>query len=83
MALSIKNPETEKLARQVARRTGETVTAAVTQALRERLRRLEGRAKAASLADDLLEIGRQCAALPDHDTRPVVEIVEDMFETPR
>lgn len=82
MAISIKNPETEKLARQVARRTGESVTEAVTQALRERLRRIEGRTKSRSLADDLLEIGRRCAALPDQDPRPANEILDDLFELP-
>jgi antitoxin VapB len=37
MALSIKNPRTEKLARQVARKHGETITEAITRALEERL----------------------------------------------
>ena len=39
MALNIKNPETEKLAREVARRCGTGITAAVTDALREKLDR--------------------------------------------
>ncbi|MDB5481734.1 MAG: Rv0623 family protein transcription factor [Caulobacteraceae bacterium] len=38
MALSLKDPETDSLARQVARLTGETLTEAVRGALRERLR---------------------------------------------
>lgn len=37
MPLSIKNPRTEKLARQVARKHGETITEAITRALEERL----------------------------------------------
>jgi antitoxin VapB len=62
MPLSIKDPETDDLARQLARRTGETLTEAVKQALRERLAR-ERRSRArAGLADRLLEIGRRCAA---------------------
>ncbi len=40
MALSVKNPETERLARDLAAATGETVTAAITAALRERLDRI-------------------------------------------
>ena len=32
MALSIKNPETERLARELAAATGQSVTAAVTEA---------------------------------------------------
>jgi antitoxin VapB len=39
MPLSIKNPRTEKLARQVARKHGETITEAITRALEERLDR--------------------------------------------
>lgn len=39
MPLSIKNPRTEKLARQVARKHGETITEAITRALEERLAR--------------------------------------------
>ena len=39
MALSLKNPETDALARQVAKLTGETLTQAVQRALSERLRR--------------------------------------------
>lgn len=38
MALSLKDKETDSLARQVARLTGETLTEAVRTALRERLR---------------------------------------------
>lgn len=39
MSLNIKNPETNRLARELARRTGESVTQAVTVALQERLER--------------------------------------------
>jgi hypothetical protein len=35
MALNIKNPETERLARELARRRGESITEAVTRALRK------------------------------------------------
>ncbi len=40
MALSIKTKEADKLARDLARLTGETMTQAVTVALRERLERV-------------------------------------------
>ncbi len=43
MALSIKNDEAERLARQLAAATGESVTRAVSVALRERLERVNGR----------------------------------------
>jgi len=41
MALNIKDPETERLADEVAKLAGETKTGAIRQALRERKRRLE------------------------------------------
>ncbi|MBA4159665.1 MAG: type II toxin-antitoxin system VapB family antitoxin [Gemmatimonadetes bacterium] len=69
MALSIKNPETERLARELARTTGESVTQAVTRALRDRLVRETGR------TDDLehwlegiREIQRRVAQLPVLET---------------
>jgi antitoxin VapB len=43
MALNIKDPETERLADEVAELTGETKTRAVKVALDERLRRLKRR----------------------------------------
>ncbi len=42
MALSIRDPETDRLARELSRRTGETMTHAIRQALAERLARLDG-----------------------------------------
>ena len=71
MPLSIKDPEADRLARAVAARTGETLTQAVITALRERLAREERRAADAdTLVDEVLEIGRHCAALPVRDPRP-------------
>ena len=61
MGLNIKNEETHQLARELAERTGETMTAAVTTAVRERLERVR-RELGDSLADRLLAIGRDCAA---------------------
>jgi antitoxin VapB len=40
MALSIKTEEADRLARELSRLTGETMTEAITQAMRERLARL-------------------------------------------
>lgn len=39
MALNIKDPEADRLARALAAQTGETITEAVIKALRERLKR--------------------------------------------
>ena len=60
MGLNIKNPETHRLAEELARRTGESMTAAVTNAVRERLDRVR-REQGLSLADRLLAIGQDCA----------------------
>lgn len=61
MALNIKNERTQKLARELAKLTGESVTGAITESLRERLDRVREK-DGAGLADRLLEIGRDCAA---------------------
>jgi antitoxin VapB len=61
MGLNIKSEETHRLARELARLTGESMTAAVTEAVRERLDRVR-RERAIGLADRLLAIGKDCAA---------------------
>jgi antitoxin VapB len=61
MSLNIKNEETHRLARQLAALTGETMSAAVTEAVREKLDRLSGSPHTAR-ADHLLAIGRDCAS---------------------
>ena len=43
MGLHIKSEETHRLARELARLTGESMTAAVTEAVRERIDRLRNR----------------------------------------
>jgi antitoxin VapB len=60
MALTIKNPESCRLVRELANLTGETITQAVTVAVRARLDRLISR-RQAGLADRLLRIGKDCA----------------------
>ena len=60
MSLNIKDPETHQLAHELAKETGETMTRAVTQALRERLARVR-RQRHATLAE-LIAIGQRCTA---------------------
>jgi antitoxin VapB len=62
MTLNIKDPEAHKLAKSIAQQTGESLTRTVTEALRERLARLHKTGNARSSADELLAIGRRCAA---------------------
>ncbi len=75
MALSIKNAEAERLARELARERSTTVTRAVMGALDEALRRTRGRRVAPSIRDAILEISDRCAGLPDLDTRSADEIL--------
>lgn len=46
MAISIRDPETDRLARELSRRTGETMTQAIRKALEERLARIDGSCEA-------------------------------------
>ena len=85
MALSLKDAETDRLARAVAKLTGESLTEAVRKALAERLEReRRRRAETKGLAERLDELAKECAALPDHDTRSPDEIIGyDEYGVPR
>jgi antitoxin VapB len=61
VSLNIKDPQAHKLARTLAKETGETMTRAVTEALRERLERVRRQQRPEVRAADLLSIGRRCA----------------------
>lgn len=75
MALSIKDLETERLARTLAERTGETITIATKRALEERLRRVGSSARKAALLEDLAASRRRWGALPVLDNRSADEII--------
>ena len=75
MALSIKGRDADRLARELAKETGETITQAVTAALRERLSRLRRRHRGRRLADELDEIAKRCVRLPVLDARSAEEIL--------
>ena len=75
MALSIKDPATEKSVRELAALTGETVTTAIRRAAEERLQHVRRERAGRSLTMEILEIGQRCAALPDLDARPPDEIL--------
>ena len=61
MAMNIKNEEAQKLAHELSQLTGESMTAAVTEAVRERLERVRSE-QGSGLADRLMRIGKDCAA---------------------
>ncbi|WEZ85828.1 type II toxin-antitoxin system VapB family antitoxin (plasmid) [Rhizobium sp. 32-5/1] len=75
MALSIKDPETEKLARALAARTGETITIATRRALEERLKRMGSNAKKDALMQDMEAMQRRLIALPILDDRSADDII--------
>ena len=75
MHLNIKNHEAHQLATELADLTGESLTAAVTCALRDRLERERRRRSSASVAERLMDIGRRYAALPDAGGRTPEEIL--------
>ncbi len=75
-ALSFDDPETDSLAHQLASLTGETLTQAVRNSLVQRLRRETlKRDEDSSLARELEEIAKHCAALPILDHRTAEEII--------
>ena len=75
MALSIRNAKAEKLARELAAESGETITRAITQALEERLERLRGRSTTTDMVEDILRISKRCSKIPDQDKRSADDIL--------
>ena len=69
MALSIKDPETERLARNLAQLTGESITTATRRAIEERLRRVGCQSRRAALLEEMAEIRRRWSAMPIVDDR--------------
>jgi antitoxin VapB len=63
MSLNIKNPETYRLARELAQLNRETVTMAVTIALKERLERQEKAKKQEGRLEWLLKLAERTAPL--------------------
>ena len=75
MALSIKHDEADRLARALARETGETLTEAVVIALRERLARVRHPSRAKRRLSRLRALQARLARLPTRDHRSADEIV--------
>ncbi len=63
MGLNIKNDETCQLAGELARLTGETMTGAITVALRERLEREKRERSIEARVQELRAIAKRCAKL--------------------
>jgi len=75
LPLSIKDSETERLARSLARKTGETITVATRRALEERIRRLGTDAREAATLEDLAAIRKSWSNLPVLDRRSADDII--------
>ncbi|HEY6522057.1 MAG TPA: type II toxin-antitoxin system VapB family antitoxin [Roseiarcus sp.] len=76
MSLNIKDPEAHRLAQEIARATGETMTRVVTEALREWLARLQRQSARAGL-EELLAIAERSAA---HVKRPYLDHSELLYD---
>jgi antitoxin VapB len=76
MGLNIKNPETYRLAQELAELTGESMTTAVTEALRERL----ARARDKGLVERLTTISKDCAVhlnAPGHKMMQIDDLYDE------
>jgi antitoxin VapB len=75
MPIHIKNSEAERLAREVVHATGETITQAIINALKERLERLRGRRQAHTAREKLRLVLQRVDQLPDLDSRSADRIL--------
>ena len=75
MALSIKDPEADRLVRELAAETGESITEAARKAFEERLKRVRARRAAAERVVSLDDIILRARALPVVDARSADEII--------
>ena len=76
MTLNIKDPEAHQLAQAIVRETGETITRAVIESLRERYERLH-RSDSEALAADIRAIAERASA---HIHRPYVDHAEYLYD---
>jgi antitoxin VapB len=84
MALNIKNEEAHRLAKAIAEQTGETLTEAVTVALRERLESFQRKQRRAEVIRSVQDIQEFVRSLPDLDARSAEEILGyDRFGLPQ
>ena len=83
--LNIKDPEVHSLAAELARRTGQTLTQAVKEALRDRLaRERTATSDQKRLVARVLALGRRASSRPVIDSRSPDEILGyDEFGAPR
>jgi antitoxin VapB len=76
VSLNVKDPEAHRLAQAISEETGETLTRAVTEALRERYERLQRRRSGASV-EELRAIAERAAV---HVKRPYLDHAELLYD---
>ena len=76
MSLNVKDPEAHRLASAIARATGQSMTRAVTEALRQRLAQIE-LAKTKASVSELLAIADRAAA---HIKLPYADHAELLYD---
>ncbi len=74
MALSIKNEDACKLAKELAGMTGESLTSVVNTALREKMERTKREQNQKACTEELMEIGKRCAS---HINQPASAVEHD------
>lgn len=72
MAISLKNPDADRLARELAEVTGESLTDAITNSIRERLDRERRRR---GTKDRIRRLVEEVAVFPVMDSRSTDEIL--------
>jgi antitoxin VapB len=75
MAFSIKNDDADRLVRQLAALTGESLTETVVRSLRERLRRQQSPSKRVKPGTELAKLGAELRRLPVLDPRPADQLL--------
>jgi antitoxin VapB len=75
MALNIKDESADRLVRELAAETGETITTAITVAVRERLERLRGAVPRERRQEELMRIATRSAQRRVRDGRSAEEIL--------
>jgi antitoxin VapB len=83
MSLNIKSHAAHQLAAELARLTGESMTKAVTEAIRDRLEREKRKRDEDRRFAELMEIVEECAAYPRRDNRSLEEFMYDERGLPR
>jgi antitoxin VapB len=78
MSLNIKNPETHRLATELARRTNVSMTEAVTEALREKLAALDAEDSREARLERLLKMSAEFAARIPRDAKTIE--IDDLYD---